>query len=135
MAFVDKGVETRAGAQLHRLEIADVNAFSKAMLNTSDSATGAQLKYTVWVTDEGTPVDFKIEGWEQALVSGVSTKVTTVEEFLVTATSGVTIAAPIVAAPVMLNNPVWLAAFTATAPANALRVEADPAVGLAAAGA
>jgi hypothetical protein len=95
MAFVDKGVETRAGAQLHRLEIADVNAFSKAMLNTSDSATGAQLKYTVWVTDEGTPVDFKIEGWEQALVSGVSTKVTTVEEFLVTATSGVTIAAPI----------------------------------------
>jgi len=95
MAFVDKGVETRAGAQLHRLEIADVNAFSKAMLNTSDSATGAQLKYTVWVTDEGTPADFKIEGWEQALVSGVSTKVTTVEEFLVTATSGVTIAAPI----------------------------------------
>ena len=95
MPFVDKGVETKNGTQLHRLEIADPDAFSKAMMKTSDGATAAQLKYTVWVADDGTPVDFKIEGWMQTLVSGVSTKVTTVQEFLVTATSGVKITAPI----------------------------------------
>jgi hypothetical protein len=95
MPLVDKGVETKNGAQLHRLEIADPDAFSTAMLKTSDGATAAQLKYTVWVADDGTPADFKIEGWMQMLVSGVSTKATTVEEFLVTATSGVTITAPI----------------------------------------
>jgi hypothetical protein len=95
MAFVDKGVESKNGAQLHRLEIADADAFSKALRSTSTGATAAQLKYTVWVTDDGTPADFKIEGWMQTMVSEVSTKVTTVEEFQVTATSGVTIAAPI----------------------------------------
>ena len=95
MMFVDKGVETKNGAQLHRLEIADPDAFSKAMMKTSDGATAAQLKYTVWVADDGTPAGFKIEGWMQTLVSGVSTKLTNVEEFLVTATSGVTITAPI----------------------------------------
>src|SRR5664280_1641257 len=36
MTFVDKGVETKNGVQLHRLEIADADAFSKALLKTSD---------------------------------------------------------------------------------------------------
>lgn len=93
--FVDRGVETKNGAQLHRLEIADADAFSKAMLKASDGTTAAQLKYTVWVADDGTPAGFRIEGWMQTPVGGVSTKATTVEEFLVTATSGVTITAPI----------------------------------------
>jgi hypothetical protein len=95
LTFVDKGVETKNGTSLHRLEIADQDAFSAAMLKTSDGASAAQLKYTVWVADDGTPADFKLEGWMQTPVSGVSTKVTTVEEFSVTATSGVTITAPI----------------------------------------
>lgn len=93
--FVDKGVETKNGAQLHRLEMADQDAFSKAMVKASDGATAAQLKYTVWVADDGAPADFKFEGWMQTLVSGVSTKVTTVQEFLLTAASGVRITAPI----------------------------------------
>jgi len=49
----------------------------------------------VWVEDDGTPADFKFEGWLETPVNGVSTRLTIAQEFLVTATSGVTITAPI----------------------------------------
>jgi hypothetical protein len=96
VAFVDKGVETKNGQQLHRLEIADPAAFSKALVQDSTSGTtDAQVTYTVWVTEAGTPADFLLAGWVQAPVNGISTKATMTEEFRVVATSGVTITAPI----------------------------------------
>lgn len=96
VAFVDKGVETKNGRQLHRLEVADPAAFSKAMVQASTSGTtDAQVTYTVWVAEDGTPADFLLAGWVQAPVNGVSTKATMTEEFRVIATSGVTITAPI----------------------------------------
>lgn len=95
MLFVDKGVEAKNGAPLHRLEVADAAAYSTAFLKTQTGATGAQATCTVWVADDGTPADFKIEGWVQAPIQGVSTKMTFVMEFRIIATSGVTISAPI----------------------------------------
>jgi hypothetical protein len=95
MLFVDKGIEAKNGAPLHRLEVADAAAYSTAFLKTQTGATGAQATCTVWVADDGTPADFKIEGWLQAPIQGVSTKITFVMEFRIIATSGVTISAPI----------------------------------------
>lgn len=95
MLFVDMGVETKNGAQLHRLEVADPTAFSKALLKTTSGGTDAQVTYTAWVQDDGTPAAFRVEGWVVEPVSGVSTKITVVEEFRLIATSGVTITAPI----------------------------------------
>ena len=94
-AFVDRGLETKNGAQLHRLEIADQGAFAKSMMKTSVGATAAQVTLTVWVQDDGTPADIELSGWVQVPVSGVSTRVTDIEEFRITSTSGVTITAPI----------------------------------------
>jgi len=95
MMFVDQGVETKNGAQLHRLEVADAVAFSGTVIQTTQGATAAVMNYTVWVADDGTPVDFKVDGWVQTTLSGVSTKSTMVQEFRIIATSGVTITAPI----------------------------------------
>jgi hypothetical protein len=95
MLFADMGVETKNGAQLHRLDVADPAAFSKALLKTSNGGTDAQVTYTAWVQDDGTPAAFRVEGWVVEPVSGVSTKITVAQEFRVIATSGVTITAPI----------------------------------------
>lgn len=95
MAFVDKGVETKNGAEFHRLEVADPVAFSTAMVKATDGATDGQLNYTVWVADDGTPADFKVEGWMQLPVGGISTKATSVNEFRIIGTSVATITAPI----------------------------------------
>jgi hypothetical protein len=94
--FIDGGVETKNGLRLHRLDIADPVAFSKAALKVSTGgATDAQFTYTVWVDDNGVPADIKLDGWVQEPINGVSTKVTTSEEFRIIATSGVSISAPI----------------------------------------
>lgn len=93
--FVDKGVETENSRQLHRLDIADPVAYSKAMVKATDGATGCQVTYSVWVDDNGVPQAIKLSGWVQEPVRGVSTKITEDEEFRVIATSGVTITAPI----------------------------------------
>jgi hypothetical protein len=96
MAFADKGVETKNGVQLHRLEVADPAAFSKAVVQTSTSgATDAQMTYTVWVGDDGIPAAIELAGWEDGMMQGVSVRVTADEQFRIVATSGVTIAAPI----------------------------------------
>lgn len=96
MAFVDKGVETKNGVLLHRLEVADPAAFSKAVVQTSTSgATDAQMTYTVWVGDDGLPAAIELAGWEDGLMQGVSVRVTADEQFRIVATSGVTITAPI----------------------------------------
>ena len=80
MLFVDKGMETKNGAQLHRLEVADPVAYSKAMAHAS-GGTDAQMTYTAWVGDDGTPAAFRIEGWIVGLVNKVSTKLTIAFEF------------------------------------------------------
>jgi hypothetical protein len=94
--FLDQGVETKDGAQLHRLTIADPVAYTKALLKVSSSgATDGLISYTVWVTADGTPGAISLQGWSQTPVNGVSTRVTIDQEFRIVATSGVAIGAPI----------------------------------------
>jgi hypothetical protein len=93
--LVDQGPEVKNGAELHRLAVRDTTAFSKAMLKTIAGATDAGYTYTVWVKNDGTPVVFKLAGWMQAPINGTSTRLQYTEETVVTATSEVTIAAPI----------------------------------------
>jgi hypothetical protein len=81
MVFVDKGVETKNGAQLHRLDVADPVAYSKAMVKATSGATDAQVTYTAWVGDDGTPAALRIEGWIVGVVDKVSTKITVAFEF------------------------------------------------------
>jgi hypothetical protein len=82
MLFVDKGVEAKNGAQLHRLEVADSAAFSKAVVKTSSSGTtDAQMTYTVWVGDDGVPAAIRVEGWETGPINKVPTKMTATMEF------------------------------------------------------
>ncbi|HEX7491607.1 MAG TPA: hypothetical protein VF337_07865 [Candidatus Limnocylindrales bacterium] len=92
--FLDDGVETKNGLQLHRLDIADPVAFSAAMVKASSGATAAQLTYTVWVDDNGVPAAIHMEGTVTGTNSGVSTNTTLVDDFRVIATSGVSITAP-----------------------------------------
>jgi hypothetical protein len=94
MLFVDKGIETKNGAQLHRLELADPGVYNRAMLKASDNATDAFVSYVVWVQDDGTPAALSAEGWVVEPVNGASVKMTVSEEFRIIATSGVTIVAP-----------------------------------------
>ena len=94
--FLDRGVETKNGLQLHRLDIADPVAYSKATVqNSTSGATDAQLTYTAWVNDDGIPAAIRIDGWEIGPENGVSTKVTATIEYRIIATSGVAITAPI----------------------------------------
>jgi hypothetical protein len=94
--FFDRGVETKNGLQLHRLDIADPVAYSKALLKTSTSgATEAQYTYSVWVNDDGVPAAIRLQGWSLAPIKGESTKETDDNQFRIIATSGVTISAPI----------------------------------------
>ena len=95
MLFVDGGIETKNGAQLHRLEVADPAAYSTAFLKTQSGATDAQATCTVWVTDDGAPAAMKIEGWVKGPIQGVPTRINMVEELRTIATSGVTITAPV----------------------------------------
>ncbi len=95
MQLVDNGIETKNGAQLHRLEFADPAAFNKAMLKSSSTATDAQVAYVVWVQEDGTPAVIEMDGWLEGPVNGVSTRLTIAQEFRVIATSGVTITAPV----------------------------------------
>jgi len=93
--FFDRGVETKNGRQLHRLDIADPLAFSKALIKGSPSTTDAQLTYTVWVDDDGVPAAIHMEGWIVGPINKVSTKSTYVADLRIIATSGVTISAPV----------------------------------------
>jgi hypothetical protein len=96
MLFVDKGVETKNGAQLHRLEVADPVAYSKAMVKASSSGTtDAQMTCTVWVGDDGIPAAVRIEGWETGPINKVSTKVTATMEFRL-----IPYAVPAISAPI-----------------------------------
>jgi hypothetical protein len=94
--FIDRGVETKNGLRLHRLDIADPVAFSKTILKINAGvSTDGQYTYTVWVDDNGVPEDIKLDGWDMEPADGVSTKSTVTEEIRIIATSGVSISAPI----------------------------------------
>ena len=86
--------DSKNGAQLHRLELADPGVYNRAMLKASDNATDAFVSYVVWVQDDGTPAALSAEGWVVEPVNGASVKMTVSEEFRIIATSGVTIVAP-----------------------------------------
>ena len=91
--FVETGVETRNGSELHRLEVADPAALG-AEFDGVGTLTDAHVTAVFWTKDDGTPVVLRMEGtWTQP-VSGITAKVTTVQEFTITRLSGVTIATP-----------------------------------------
>jgi hypothetical protein len=93
--FLEGGLESKNGLQLHRLDIADPVAYSAALLKASTAgATAAQFTYTVWVDDNGVPAAVHLEGTQTLKIAGVATKTTLVEDYRVTATSGITISAP-----------------------------------------
>lgn len=93
--FVEAGVETKNGLQLHRLQAADTTALNNAIVKANDGATDADMTLTVWVGDDGAPAAIEVAGWEEEPMSGVSTRITADEQFRIVATSGVVIAAPI----------------------------------------
>jgi hypothetical protein len=95
VSFLDMGIETKNGEQLRRLVVVDSGAYSKAFLKLYPEATGAQLTFTVWVRDDGSPADFVIEGWETFVEDDVPTRMTETQEYRIVALSGVTITAPI----------------------------------------
>lgn len=91
--FVDTGVETKNGSALHRLEVADPNAFS-AELDTLGTITDAHVTLVFWTKDDGTPAAFRMEGtWDQP-VNGAPAHVTSAQEVSFTKLSGVTITTP-----------------------------------------
>jgi hypothetical protein len=91
IVMVDQGVETKNGAQLHRLEPIDSTAFGRAYLKISQSAIDAFWTYQIWVHDDGSPAAISLTGWT---VATDSAKSTFDYEYRIIATSGVTITAP-----------------------------------------
>jgi hypothetical protein len=91
IVMADQGVETKNGAQLHRLEPADSTAFGRAYLKLAQSAIDAFWTYQIWVHDDGSPAAISLTGWT---VSTDSAKYTFDYEYRIIATSGVTITAP-----------------------------------------
>jgi hypothetical protein len=91
--FVDAGVETKDGAALHRLEVADPDALG-AELDAIGIVSNAHVTLTFWTKDDGTPVVFRVEGTWDEPVDGVQAHVTTAQEFVLTKLSGVTITPP-----------------------------------------
>jgi hypothetical protein len=96
VAFVDKGPESKNGAQLHRLELVDQSTFNSYMQKSLGSDTRASsFTFTVWVNDDGTPADMLAQGSVTATASGKKLNATMTEEFRIFALSGVGISAPI----------------------------------------
>jgi hypothetical protein len=95
MTFLDRGVETKNGTQLHRLELADPSSFNKAWLKTQPELTDTQQTYTVWVRDDGTPAAYRLSGPVEISIGGTPTSMANDQEFRIFALSGVSITAPI----------------------------------------
>jgi hypothetical protein len=91
--LVDSRVETKNGAALHRLEVADPAALN-AEVDAIGTVTDANVTLIFWTKADGTPVVMRMEAtWSQD-VGGVPAKVATSEEFVFTKLAGVSIAAP-----------------------------------------
>ena len=90
----DAGLEARNGVQLHRIEAIDTSALGAAL---ATGGTGRQYRVTLvfWVADDGTPAAVDLAGTYQDTVNGAPVTVTFEQHWTITATSGVTITAPI----------------------------------------
>jgi hypothetical protein len=93
-ALIDKGYEVKNGVQLHRLEAADTTAFDAAM-TAGRTSTDYQMNLVFWVTDDGTPAALEITGTYHDTVDEAPVIVTVDQRWTITATTGVTITAPI----------------------------------------
>jgi hypothetical protein len=92
--FVDKGLEKKNGRQLHRIEATDTAALS-ADYKKSQAAADADMTLVYWTDNNGMPVFFNLSGTYTQVVKGASTGMFIDEDWTVTKTSGVKIAAPI----------------------------------------
>ena len=95
--LTDNGVETKAGAKLHKLVVTDAIQFASYYEKFERAATGrtaTQATMTVWVNDSGMPVFLEITGSDMETVSGVQAHATFTYNYTITKVSGVTIAAP-----------------------------------------
>jgi hypothetical protein len=91
--LIDKGLETKNGVQLHRLEAADTTDLDKAL--AGGTRTGYQVSLVFWTTDNGTTAAIEVSGSYQDIVSETPVTVTIDQNWTITATTGVTITAPI----------------------------------------
>jgi hypothetical protein len=93
-AMNDAGLEAKNGVQLHRIEASDTTAFAAAL---QAGGTGTLYKVTLvfWVADDGTPAAIQVAGTYQDTVNEAPVTVTFDQQWTITATSGVTITAPI----------------------------------------
>jgi hypothetical protein len=96
ITFLDEGVETWHGVRLHRLAAGPpdlVNAsFSQGV---GSNASDATMSVTLLVDDEGVLAAVEMSGTVDVVVNEAPVKVTITATYEVTATSGVTIEAPI----------------------------------------
>jgi hypothetical protein len=88
------GLETKNGVRLHRIETADTSALNAA-LQAGGTGTHYKLTLVFWVADDGTPAAIEVAGTYQDTVNEAPVTVTVDEQWTITATSGVTITAPI----------------------------------------
>jgi hypothetical protein len=96
VSFADQGIETKNGAQLHRLVFTDQSAFnSYTQKSFGSDVTASGFTLTVWVNDDGTPADMVMQGSLTATVSGKKLDATMTEDLRIFALSGVSITAPI----------------------------------------
>jgi hypothetical protein len=95
--LVDKGIETKAGKSVHRLEVADPIQFGSYYEKFSTRTTGqtlTQVTMSIWVKEDGLPVAIRLSGSHNQAINGTATHVTYVDDYTVTKTTGATIAPP-----------------------------------------
>ena len=93
-AFNDTGPETKNGLTLHRIEALDTAALDAA-LQAGGTGKNYKLSLVFWVSDDGTPAAIEVVGTYQDTVNEAPVAVTVDEQWTITATTGVTITAPI----------------------------------------
>jgi hypothetical protein len=92
LAFFDKGVETKNGAQLHRLEVADQVRLGKNMDALGRTNNKATLIF--WTQDDGMPAAFQVSGSYDAALNSVPVHVIHTSDGAFTKTSGISVTAP-----------------------------------------
>jgi hypothetical protein len=92
--FADKGMETKGGRQVHRIDVSDSAAFN-ADYNSAQGTANAAMSLVFWTDDGGVPVAYQLSGTFGVVVSGVSESFTIDEQWSFVKTSGITIKAPV----------------------------------------
>ncbi len=101
-SLVDKGLELKNGARLHRLEVADSAQFGsyyEGLEAEADSRTAFQDTLIIWVHDDGSPAAFRLSRSYDQILSSTLTTVTYTCDYVVTKLSGVAITAPKIPSP------------------------------------